>query len=93
MKFKTKPSVLSIQHPTYGAVCTALAQQDNLIVLSGLQDSRTRLCCKNAVNHIIGELKGYAKMFYCDEICDHEALIANVLKRSLGSNRFWKTIF
>ena len=78
MKIKIKPS--SIQHPAHGAVCSALAQHDDLIVLWGLTDSRTRLCCENSVNHIIGELKGYAKMFYCDEISDHEALIAKVLK-------------
>lgn len=63
MKFKTKPSVLSIQHPTYGAVCTALAQQDNLIVLWVCRILEPDCVAKMQSTTSLASLKGMQRCF------------------------------
>ena len=56
-----------VKHPALESVRTAVGDEDCL-VLWGLEESDTQICCENLANHLINKENGLAKIFNCQDM-------------------------
>lgn len=70
-------------HPATSAVKNYLSGSERCLVVWGLSNSRTNLCCQSIARGIIHE-KGLAKIFRCDEIARASASLKQVFLDTLA---------
>ena len=58
-----------VKHPALESVRTAVLNGDeDCLVLWGLEESDTQICCKNIANHLIKKENGLVKVFRCEDM-------------------------